>query len=115
MVQKLAPEFFWPSFPKQDGFHSRFIQIFRDFCCPSISKGMQCTLSKFVGYVHHGQSFLGNYYGYLDKNKMAAVGVSLTVFLQNTKSANISKTVRNRAISSEFLTRRVVQEYSVAM
>ena len=32
---------------------------------------------------------------------MAAVGVSLTVFLQNTKSANISKTVRDRAISSE--------------
>ena len=76
---------------------------------------MQCTLSKFAGYVHHGQSFLGNYSGYLDKNKMAAVGVSLTVFLQNTKSANISKTVRDRAISSEFLTHRVVQEYSVAI
>ena len=115
MIQNLASEFFWPRFPKQDGFHGRFIQIFRDFCCPSISKGMQCTLSKFVGYVHHGQSFLGNYSGYLDKNKMAAVGVSLSVCLQNTKSANISKTVRNRAISSEFLTRRVVQEYSVAI
>ena len=47
---------------------------------------------------------------------MATVGVSLTVFfLQNTKSANIAKTVRDRAISSEFLTRRVVQEYSVAI
>ena len=46
---------------------------------------------------------------------MAAVGVSLTVYLQNTRSANISKTVRDRAISSEFLTRRVVQEYSVAI
>ena len=102
MVQKLASEFFWPCFQKQDGRHGRFIQIFRDFCCPSKSKGMQCTLSKFAGYVHHGQSFLGNYSGYLGKNKMAAVGVSLTVFfLQNTKSANISKTVRDRAISSE--------------
>ena len=76
---------------------------------------MQCTLSKIAGYVHHGQSLLGNYSGYLDKNKMAAVGVSLTVFLQNTKSGNISKTVRDRAILGEFLTRRVVQEYSVAI
>ena len=100
MVQNLASEFFWPRFQKQDGCHGRFIQIFMDFCCPSISKGMQCTLSKFAGYAHHGQSFLGNYSGYLDKNKMAAVGVSLTVFLQNTKSANVSKTVRDRAISS---------------
>ena len=46
---------------------------------------------------------------------MATVGVSLTVLLQNTKSANISKTVRDRAISSEFLTHRVVQEYPVAI
>ena len=45
MVQKLASEFFWPHFQKQDGRHGRFIQIFNDFCCPSISKGMQCTLS----------------------------------------------------------------------
>ena len=115
MVQKLASEFFWPRFQNQDGRHGRFIEIFRDFCCPSVSKGMQCTLSKFAGYVHHGQSLLVNYSGYLDKNKMAAVGVSLTIFLQNTKSGNISKTVRDRAISSEFLTRRVLQEYSVAI
>ena len=112
MVQKLASEFFWPRFQKQDGRHGRFIQIFRDFCCPSISKGMQCTLSKFAGYVHHGQSLFGNYSGYLDKNKMAAVGVSLTVFFYKIQN-NISKTVRDRAISSEFLTHRVVQEYSV--
>ena len=46
---------------------------------------------------------------------MAAMGVSLTVFLQNTKSGNISKTVRDRAISTEFLIRKVVQEYSVAI
>ena len=44
---------------------------------------------------------------------MAAVGVSLTVLLQNTKSANVSKTVRDRTISSEFWTHRVVEEYSV--
>ena len=75
---------------------------------------MQCTLSKFAVYVHHGQSFLGNYSGFLNKKKMAAVGVSLTVLLQNT-SASISKTVRDRAILSEFLIRRVVQEYSVAI
>ena len=85
MIQKLASEFFWPHFQKQDGHHSRFIQIFRDFCCTSISKGMQCTLSKFAGYVHHGQSLLGNYSGYLDKKKMAAVGVSLTVFFTKYK------------------------------
>ena len=46
---------------------------------------------------------------------MAAVGVSLTVFLQNTKSANILKTIRDRAILSEFLICRAVQEYSVAI
>ena len=57
MVQKLASEFFWPRFQKQDGRHGRFIQIFRDFCCPSISKGMQCTLSKFAGYVHPWELF----------------------------------------------------------
>ena len=50
MVQKLASEFFWPRFQKQDGRHGCFIQIFRDFCCPSISKGVQCTRSKFAGY-----------------------------------------------------------------
>ena len=85
MVQKLPSEFFWPRFQKQDGRHGSFIQIFRDCCCPGISKGMQCTLSKFAGYVHHGQSLLGNYSGYLDKNKMAAVGVSLTVFFTKYK------------------------------
>ena len=37
---------------------------------------------------------------------MAAVGVSLPICLQKTKSANISKTIRDRAISSEFLTHR---------
>ena len=92
MVQKLASEFFWPCyFQKQDGRHGRFIQIFRDFCCPSISKGMQCTLSKFAGFVHHGQSMLGNYSGYLDKNKMAAVGVSLTVFFYKIQKVEISR------------------------
>ena len=107
---------FLASFPKTRWPPRQFHSNFRDFCCPSISKGMQCTLSKFAGYVHHGQTFLGNYSGYLDKkNKMAAVGVSLTVFLQNTKRVNISKTVRDRAISSEFLTHRVVQEYSAAI
>ena len=115
MVQKLASEFFLASFPKARWPPWPFHSNFRDFCCPSISKGMQCTLFKFAGYVHHGQSFLGNYYGYLDKNKMEAVGVSLTVFLQNTKSANISKTIRDRAIQSEFLSQRVVQECSVAI
>ena len=99
MVQKLASEFFWPRFQKQDGRHGCFIQIFRDFCCLSISKYMQCTLSKFAGYVHHGQSFLGNYSGYLDKNEMAAMGVSLTVFLQNTKKC---KYLKNRKRYSDF-------------
>ena len=36
-------------------------------------------------------------------------------FLQNTKSANILKTVRDRAILSEFLIHRVVQDYVVAI
>ena len=33
------------------------------------------------------------------------------IFAENEKSVNISKTVRDRAISTEFLTRSVVQEY----
>ena len=33
--------------------------------------------------------------------------------MENEKSVNISKTVRDRAISSEFLTHRVVQECPV--
>ena len=39
---------------------------------------MECLLSKFAGYVHHGKSILVNYFGCVDKNKMAAMGVSLT-------------------------------------
>ena len=34
-------------------------------------------------------------------------------FVENKKSVNISKTVRDKAISSEFLTHRVVQEHSI--
>ena len=34
MVQKLAFEFFWPRFQKQDGRHGRFIQIFGTFAAP---------------------------------------------------------------------------------
>ena len=32
------------------------------------------------------------------------------IFVENEKGVNISKTVRDRAISREFLTRRVVQQ-----
>ena len=106
LLQKLASYCFWPHFEKQDGRHGRFIIIFGHFCCPCISEGMQCTLSKFSGYVYHAESFLGYDSGYLYKIKVAAVGVSLIVFLQNTRSANISKTIIDRAISSEFWTHR---------
>ena len=40
-------------------------------------------------------------------------GYFIATFSENVKFANISQTVRDRAISSEFLTHRVVQEYSV--
>ena len=91
MVQKLASEFFWPRFQKQDGRHGRFIQIFRDFCCPSISKGMQCTLSKFAGYVHHGQSLLGNYSGYLDQKQDGRRGCFFDHFFYKIQKVEISR------------------------
>ena len=100
MLQKLASKFFWARVQKQDGRHGRLIQIFRDFCFSSISKGMQCTLTKFAGYVHHGQSFLGNYSGYLDKNKMAAVGVSLTIFYKIKNSIRDARTSQPKKIFS---------------
>ena len=34
-------------------------------------------------------------------------------FSTNSKSVNISKTIRDRAISSEFLTHRILQEYTM--
>ena len=112
MLEKLASCVFWPRFEKQDGRHGHFTVIFRHFCCPYISGGMHGTLSKFSGYVYHAQSFLGYFTGYLYKIKMAAMGVSLIVLLRNPKSVNISKTVRDRAISSKFWTHRVEQECS---
>ena len=112
MVQKLASEFFWPRFQKQDGRHGRFIQILGTFAAPVYQRACNVHFPNLQDMFIMVKASLGII---LDNNKMAAVGVSLTVFLQNTKSANISKTVRDRAISSEFLTRRVVQEYLVAI
>ena len=112
MVQKLASEFFWPRFQKQDGRHGLFIQILGTFAAPVYQRACNVHFPNLQDVFIMVKASLGII---LDNNKMAAVGVSLTVFLQNTKSANISKTVRDRAISSEFLTRRVVQQYLVAI
>ena len=109
MVQKLASEFFWPRFQKQDGCHGRFIQIFRDFCCPSMSKGMQCT--QICRICSSWSKLPWELFWITGQKQDRRCECFFDRFLQNTKSANISKTV----ISSEFLTRRVVQEYAVAI
>ena len=90
MVQKLAYKFFY--LVSKNKMAATAVSFkFLGTLLPRISKGMQCTLSKFAGYVRHGQSFLGNYSGYLDKNKMAAVGASLTVFFYKIQKVQISR------------------------
>ena len=73
--------------------------------------GIKCTLSKSIGYVHHGESFLGNDSEYLTKKQDGRHGRFCVGLLQNTpvkhKTTYISLTVRDRAISAKFLTLRV--------
>ena len=47
------------------------------------------------------------------KNSIFATFGGHLEFLQKTKNINISETVRDRAIWTEFLTHRVVAKYSI--
>ena len=63
-----------------------FSTFSKDFCWPSRAKGIIGRDLKFAGYVPHYKILTGNIFGLIMTNKMAAMGVSLTVL----KSAYIS-------------------------
>ena len=49
----------------------------------------------------------------LEKNSIFATFGGHLEFLQKTKNINISESIRDRAILTEFLTHRVVAKYSI--
>ena len=51
----------------------------KDFCWPPRAKGIIGRDLKFTGYVPHYKILTGNIFGLILKNKMAAIGVSLSV------------------------------------
>ena len=63
-----------------------FSTLSKDFCWPSRAKGIIGRDLKFTGYVPHYKILTGNIFGLILKNKMAAMGISLSVI----KSAYIS-------------------------
>ena len=63
------------------------------FCWPSRAIGIIGRDLKFVGYVHY-KILTGNIFGLILKNKMAAIGVSLSVM----KSAYISLIIGPRGL-----------------
>ena len=60
-----------------------FSTFSKDFCGPSRAKGIIGRDLKFAWYVPHYKILTGNIIGLILENKMAAMGVSLSV----TKSA----------------------------
>ena len=56
-----------------------FSTFSKDFCGPSRAKGIIGRDLKFAGYVPHYKILTGNIFGLILKNKMAAMGVSLSV------------------------------------
>ena len=70
---------FWPYCEKQDGSHGHFFTFSKEFCWPSIAKGIIGRDLKFAGYVHHYKILTGNISGLILKNKMAATGISFSV------------------------------------
>ena len=66
----------------------------KDFWWPSRAKGIIGGDLKFAGYVPHYKILTRNIFGLILKNKMAAVGVSLSVI----KSAYISFIVGPRVL-----------------
>ena len=56
-----------------------FSTLSKDFCWPSRAKGIIGRDLKFTGYVPHYKILTGNIFGLILKNKMAAMGISLSV------------------------------------
>ena len=72
-----------------------FSTFSKDFCWPSRAKGIIVRDLKFAGYVPYYKIF--NIFGLILKNKMAAMGVSLSVM----KSAYISLIIGPRCFVCE--------------
>ena len=73
-----------------------FSPFSKEFCWPSRAKGVIGRDLKFAGYVHH-KILTGNIFGLILKNKMAAMGISLSVI----KSADISLIIGPRGLVCE--------------
>ena len=70
----------------------------KDFCWPSRAKGIIGRDLKFVGYVPHYEILTGNIFGLILKNKMAAIGVSLSVMKSEEASAYNSLIISGRGL-----------------
>ena len=71
-----------------------FFTCSKDFCGPSRAKGIIGRDLKFAGYVPHYKILTGNIFGLISKNKMAALGVSLSAM----KSAYIALIIGPRVL-----------------
>ena len=71
-----------------------FSTFSKDFCWPSRAKGIIDRDLKFAGYVLHYRVLTGNIFGLILKNKMAAMGICLSVM----KSAYISLIIGPRGL-----------------
>ena len=56
-----------------------YLTLSKDFCWPSRVKGIIGRDLKFAGYVPHYKILTRNIFGLTLKNKMAAIGISLSV------------------------------------
>ena len=66
----------------------------RFHCYRSNKKSIIASLLKFAGYIHNHKILPGNNFGLILKNKMAAMGISLSVM----KSAYISLIIGPRVL-----------------
>ena len=71
-----------------------FSTLSKDFCWPSRANGIIGRDLKLAGYVPHYKILTGNIFGLILKNKMAAMGVSLSVM----KSAYVSLVIGARGL-----------------
>ena len=71
-----------------------FSTFSKDFCGPSRAKGIIGRDLKFARYVHHYKLLTGNILGLIFENKMAVMGVSLSVM----KSAYIALIICPRVL-----------------
>ena len=74
-----------------------YATLSKDFCWPSRAKGIIGRDLKFAGYVPRYRILTRNIFGLILKNKMAAIGDSLSVM----KSAHISLIIGPRGLGWE--------------